>query len=67
MNFNKLKLDKDQKEDLVNYIEDMNNPFAFENYCGACNYFGDRLQCPYFDFVHAKTKWQVFGCKNFWD
>lgn len=34
-------------------------------YCGFCQYFGDRIQCPYFDIAKADSKWIKFHCNNF--
>lgn len=34
--------------------------------CGKCGYFGDIIQCPYFDFVVKNTDYKKFGCYNFY-
>lgn len=43
-------------------IEDLLNPFSFENYCSGCDWF-DEPECP--------RRYQVFGaskrCDRFWN
>ena len=36
------------------------------DYCGYCKYFGDRIQCPYFDIAKANKKWNDIPCNNFY-
>lgn len=63
---NKL-IPKEQLEELNQYIEDANDPFAFEKYCGSCDNFGNAEKCPFYGKVESQTIWTNIGCKKFWD
>ena len=47
---NKLNLSKEEQEEFDNYLNDMNDPYAFENYCGACDFFYS-TECPHLNEV----------------
>ena len=61
---NKLNLSKEEQEEFDNYLNDMNDPYAFENYCGACDFF-DSTECPHINEVTTETLWKSINCKLF--
>lgn len=81
-NLENRKLNIDEQEELDRCIEEMENPFAFENYCCNCDNFpGDLIyqkreyaenKCPFkkrFENgeLNGDTNWKQIGCQNFWD
>lgn len=46
-------------------INDFNRTIDADNYCGNCNYFLDRVQCPFFDIINKNTKWKDIPCNEF--
>lgn len=59
-------LSKEDKEDVEDYMKDINNPYAFEQYCGNCYFFGTN-ECPKGNLVYEGTNWEEVGCTKFWD
>lgn len=49
-------------------IREMENPFEFENHCGACDNF-DTDNCPFKGKVDCETEYSLppFRCKDFID
>ena len=62
----KYKFTQEEQEELDKAIELMEDPFAFENYCSACDNF-QTDKCPFRNKVTFKTKWKQIHCNNFWD
>ena len=60
-------LSKEEQEELELAVETMDNPYAFENYCGACDHFGIPEECPFFEKVNDHTEWKKIKCIDFWD
>lgn len=60
----KTKFTKEEQEKLDEAIELMDNPFAFENYCEACDHF-ETEDCPLKGKVTYDTQWELIKCKNF--
>ena len=63
----KIKSRKTQKQNLLSDedkqdIEDLLNPFSFENYCAACDWF-ETEDCPKLGKVYLSSE----ACENFWD
>lgn len=58
-------LSKEDKEELEDAIEALNNPYSFEDYCGACRRFGEPDECPFFEKVHDHTRWADLRCEDF--
>lgn len=55
-------LSKEEEEE----IEENNNIFSFEEYCGQCIYF-DTEECPFKDKVFSNTKYKNIKCSKFFD
>ena len=48
-------------------LNDIMDPYSFENYCGACDNF-QTDNCPFKDKVFIDTEYKKeFNCENFWD
>lgn len=60
-------LSREDKEELEEHIELMENPYSFEDYCGACDRFGNPEECPFFEKVHSRTYWKSLKCIDFID
>lgn len=66
-NLKNRSLSKEDKEELDRCLEDMNNPYAFENYCSACDNF-ETDECPFNGKVNFDTKWkEELNCDKFYD
>lgn len=57
-------------------FENRHNPYFFEKFCGACDFFNNEKECPFYGKVFADTEWDfqthmVDGvkkkCDKFWD
>lgn len=53
-------------KELDEAVELLENPYSFEEYCNACDYFNTD-KCPFKNKVSYMTKWKQIGCNNFWD
>lgn len=62
----KTKFTNEEQEELDEAIELMDNPFAFEFYCEACDYF-QTDECPFKDKVQYNTRWKMIKCDHFMD
>lgn len=63
----KTKFTKEEQEDLDIAVEQMEDIYAFENYCGACDNFDDPDNCPFYNKVTFCTRWESIKCNKFWD
>lgn len=57
---------KDMLDEAVGVIEDMNDPFSFEKYCGSCDFFKTE-HCPHSSKVDSETEWKLIPCDKFYD
>lgn len=48
------------------YVDERNDPFSFEKYCGVCIFFKTH-DCPYFDKVLSDTELAKIPCDKFYD
>ena len=53
-------------EEIKDAVEDLENPYNWEEYCTACDNF-ETEYCPFRDKVNIGTKWRKLGCNCFWD
>lgn len=66
-NLTNRSLTKEDKEELEKYLEDANDIFAFEKYCGACMHFNKVNECPFYNKVDSGSNWKQIKCTQFWD
>lgn len=45
---------------------ELENPYCWESYCGACDNF-ETEQCPFKNKVCDITEWKQIKCNNFYD
>ena len=50
--------------DGLKVINDLNDPFSFEKYCGGCDFFGTD-DCPHIGKVFEDSEWRLIPCLNF--
>ena len=48
------------------HVDERNDPFSFEKYCGVCIFFKTH-DCPYLDKVLSDTEWAKIPCGKFYD
>lgn len=60
------KMTKSLQREIDTIVELMEDPWAFEKYCGTCDNFQTDA-CPFRDRVDDETEWKKIGCKKFWD
>lgn len=53
-------------DELHEAVENLENPYNWENYCTACDNF-ETENCPFKGKANIGTKWKQLGCNNFWD
>lgn len=53
-------------KDELEYIDEINDLFSFEKYCGACMFFNTD-DCQYLDNVSSDTEWAKIRCSKFYD
>lgn len=58
-----------KNREVENVIAPIENPFEWEEHCGACDFFGDEECCPFYNIVknNPDIYWKDIGCKNFLD
>ena len=62
----KKSLSKDELITAINYINDCNDIYAFEKYCGSCDNFNTE-NCPFYNKVCNDTEWKEIHCQNYWN
>lgn len=66
-NLHNRSLTKDEKEEAKEFVDELNNIYAFETYCGACMFY-DTDDCPFRDEVFQSTDWKNdVKCNKFFD
>ena len=50
--------------DGLKVINDLNDPFSFEKYCGGCDFFGTD-DCQHIGKVFEDSEWRLITCLNF--
>jgi len=54
-------------DDEIREVQDSLDPFYWESYCGACDYF-ETDECPHKGYVDRITRWGIdVDCKKFMD
>ena len=48
-------------------VAPMEDPYDWERHCGACDNFGDKIKCPFYNRVDVDTYYEDLNCKEFWD
>ena len=46
------------ERDYYEFIVNRDNPFYFEKFCGACDFFENEKECPFYGKVMADTMWE---------
>lgn len=62
-----IDIKQEVEEEINAYIEDANDIFAFEKYCGACMHFDNPDECPLYNKVDNMTEWKKINCDKFFD
>lgn len=60
------KLNKQDIENLPE-VRIVLDPYAFEDYCSACDNFNNPDECPFYRRVDQFTEWKTIGCEDFID
>lgn len=57
---------KNTLQEIDQAVKELENPWIFESYCGACDNF-ETDKCPFKDKVDDLTEWKYLPCDKFWD